>query len=329
MVVARLPVVEAGPFGLMAVAGGRRGRGMRCGGQFGCSTGPVANKLIAVHSRTTSAMAGTWPPSTGCPRPSVRHSGCGVRGSAGSRRPPPVINAATFLALAAVAVLASPRLHPRPPGHSPRTRRVAWLPTPRRPRAFGIAGLALLRWTVFATSLKGGRALALPAPRADRRGGEAPRGHLWGLGVVLGGSCGPAHPARRRRCSSRAATNGRRVPRARRVPARCAVGVPRLWWRRRQRGLQRGRVPHDPGRCPGHGSRHGAGRVPLDRDTRLSPGTRQVARSASSTASWPSDSPALRSPRRGAGAQGCVALDRCGEHRTAHGNGGRTELARQ
>ena len=181
-------VVQAGLFSLMAVA--RQDvvvvGCVAAASSVAALTGPVASKLIAVHSRDHQRTGGHLATVNGLSQALGAALG-GVAFGVGGIAPLLLVNAATFLALAAVALGVTGRT-PVPLDTS--RERGVWLGFRRlaAPGAFGIAGLVLLSWTVFATSLEGvAGVFALTGPAGWSAAAVGLAWGLWGLGIVLGG----------------------------------------------------------------------------------------------------------------------------------------------
>ena len=115
-------------------------------------TGPVANRLIAHHSRDHRRTGGHLATVNGLSQAAGAALG-GMAFGVGGIVPLLCANAGSFLMLAVVALLVTGR-EPVPVDASPQRGLLLGFYRLASPRGFGVAGLVLLVSTVFATSLE-------------------------------------------------------------------------------------------------------------------------------------------------------------------------------
>ncbi|GEC99895.1 hypothetical protein KVA01_20500 [Kocuria varians] len=149
-------------------------------------TAPVASKLIALRSHDHRRISGHLATVNGLSQACGAALG-GIAFGVGGIAPLLCVNAATFALLAVVAVFVTGRA-PLPLDASPGGGVLLGLRRLLRPAAFGVAGVALLACTVFATSIEGvSGVFVLTHDAAWDPAWVGAAWGLWGLGVVLGG----------------------------------------------------------------------------------------------------------------------------------------------
>ena len=149
-------------------------------------TGPVASKLIALHSSDHQRIGGHLATVNGLSQACGAALG-GIAFGVGGIGPLLCANAATFALLAVVALAVTGR-SPVPVDASPQRGVLLGFRRLARPGAFGVVGLGLLVCTVFATSIEGVSGVFVLTHHAhwDPAWVGLALG-LWGLGAVLGG----------------------------------------------------------------------------------------------------------------------------------------------
>ncbi|RKQ36830.1 MFS transporter [Kocuria tytonis] len=149
-------------------------------------TGPVANKLIARHSRNHQRTGGHLATVNGLSQAAGAALG-GVAFGMNGVAPLLLVDAASFLLLAVVALAVTGRA-PVPLDSSARGGVLLGFSRLAAPGSFGVAGLLLLAWTVFATSLEGvAGVFVLTGPAAWTSAHVGLAWGLWGVGLVAGG----------------------------------------------------------------------------------------------------------------------------------------------
>ncbi|MDO4918804.1 MFS transporter [Kocuria sp.] len=149
-------------------------------------TGPVGNKLVAQHSQDHARTGGHLATVNGLSQACGAALG-GIAFGVNGIAPLLCANAATFTVLA-LAALAVTRRAPVVLDPSPQRGVLLGFRRLAQPGAFGPAGLLLLVWTVFATSVEGVVGVFVltgPAQWSPAAVGSA--WGLWGAGVVVGG----------------------------------------------------------------------------------------------------------------------------------------------